>query len=415
MAELVRSLQVLLGQVPVGTLRMDEHARTRFRLSAAYRDMSRRPVLGQLFLDDLDAEHAARSRLPAWFANLLPEGALRELLVRRLGPAAAHEFLLLQRLADDLPGAVRLAADVEDPGVPDSALAALSGYPAVALDGEPEPLRFSLAGVQLKFSATRSGRGLTIAASGRGGDWIVKFPDARFAGVPENEFATMNWARASGIDVPETALVPLKDVEGQPAGGLPDRDALAFAVRRFDRGSDGARVHIEDFAQVMGLFPEEKYTRANFETLGRLLLTIAGPEDFEAWLRRIVFMIASGNGDAHLKNWSLVYPDGMTARLAPAYDLVATVLFIPADRLALNLGKSKDWAAIDRPVFGRLAVKLGLPEGQVLQAVDEALSRTLNAWRAGASGFGFSAQDRDRLEAHMRRVPLLRPHLPDCA
>ena len=138
---------------------------------------------------------------------------------------------------------------------------------------------------------------------------------------------------------------------------------------------------------------------------------ITGSAGLDDWLRRIVFMIASGNGDAHLKNWSLIYPDGVSAELSPAYDLVSTVLFMPADRLALNLGKSKEWSAMSREVFERLAGKLGLPSQQVMSSVDQAVVATVTAWRQGAADFGYGAPERERLLEHMRRVPLLAPHL----
>lgn len=416
---LLRRLRVLLNDVPVGILTLDDQMRTVFRVSPTYVALQPRPVLGQCFIDDLQAEHHARTRLPPWFANLLPEGALRELLVHQLGASAANEFILLQSLADDLPGAVQVQTEVDDPGLSDAELAAWAGRRPVAegagFANDREALRFSLAGVQLKFSALRSEHGLTVPMTGRGGDWIVKLPDRRFAGVPRIEAATMHWALAAGLNVPPTALLPLADVTGLPSMHALWNEDQALAVRRFDRPEPGKRVHIEDFAQVLGLFPEEKYSRANFETMGRLLLSVAGRAAFDEWLDRLVFMLACGNGDAHLKNWSLIYTDGVTATLSPAYDLVATVLFLPDDRLALNLGKSKDWAAMNLTVFERLAGKVGLAPGEVLARVDMAVQTTLSAWHRQAADFGYSADERLRLHEHMRRVPMLAPHLGDAS
>jgi len=97
--------------------------------------------------------------------------------------------------------------------------------------------------------------GLTIPAEGIGGSWIVKLPSMRFDGVPENEWAMMELARAIGIEVPEVGLIPVGEI-----GDLPE-DVLrlggnALAVKRFDRGESNRQVHIEDFAQVFGLYPE---------------------------------------------------------------------------------------------------------------------------------------------------------------
>ena len=67
------------------------------------------------------------------------------------------------------------------------------------------------------------------------------------------------------------------------------------------------------------------------------------------FVRRLVFSVLIGNGDMHLKNWSLLYPDGRTPLLSPAYDFVSTVPYIPGDSLALSFGgaKSLDGIGID--------------------------------------------------------------------
>src|SRR5436853_3301748 len=78
-------------------------------------------------------------------------------------------------------------------------------------------LRFSLAGVQLKFSAVmEASGGLTIPAHGVGGSWIVKLPSTQFPAVPENEYVMLELARAVGITVPEIRLVPVSDIRSLP-------------------------------------------------------------------------------------------------------------------------------------------------------------------------------------------------------
>jgi serine/threonine-protein kinase HipA len=106
---------------------------------------------------------------------------------------------------------------------------------------------------------------------------------------------------------------------------------MAFVANRFDRSADGAAVHIEDFAQVLDRYPEQKYPSprssedaADFAVVGEVIAAVC-PQDLREYLRRLVFMVLSGNADLHLKNWSLRYPDGRRARLAPAYDLIANV------------------------------------------------------------------------------------------
>jgi serine/threonine-protein kinase HipA len=394
------SLQVLLGSLPVGELRLGEHDVTEFRLLESYKSAYPRPVLGQQFVDDIEGVWRARSRLPSWFSNLLPEGELREFLARAAGVPSRREFHLLWQLADDLPGALRLAATQP---VPQSELFEEDPKSEKSLDGD---WHFSLAGVQLKFSANRQGRGLTVPVSGRGGSWILKLPDARYPLVPQNEYATMRWAKASGIEVPEVDLVPISGIEGLPQSST-FAETHAFAVRRFDRGAEGARIHMEDFAQVFGLFPEQKYSHYNYESIARVLLQLSGSEALIEFLRRFVFVAASGNGDAHHKNWSLLYPDHVHAQLSPAYDFVSTVQYLGDDRLALNFARSRDWAAITADGFRRLAEKIEVDETIVLEAVRSSVAAVRESWQLSKRDFGFWPEAIQVLDEHMRKVPIL--------
>ena len=132
-------------------------------------------------------------------------------------------------------------------------------------------IRFSLAGVGMKFSMLRNGDRLTLPAHGEGGDWIVKTPDIRFRDVPRNEFAMMTLAGAVGCDVPEIGLVPRERVDGRlPASVWPEHEEFAYAIRRFDRDERRGLVHIEDLAQVRNFYPERKY-EGNFETIASLV------------------------------------------------------------------------------------------------------------------------------------------------
>src|SRR4051794_24977299 len=105
------SLRVFLNDAAVGELKLDKHDGAEVWLLGSYKNAYPRPVLGQQFIDDLDGVWRARSRLPSWFSNLLPEGALRDFLANAAGVPARREFHLLWHLADDLPGALRLVAD----------------------------------------------------------------------------------------------------------------------------------------------------------------------------------------------------------------------------------------------------------------------------------------------------------------
>ncbi len=337
--------------------------------------MPNRPVLGQIFEDDPKRPHRTRQGVPPWFANLLPEGPLRQLIAERAGVHERRALFLLSLLGDDLPGAV-----IIHPDNPESDEVEME---AQAVDDDAE-LRFSLAGVQLKFSAIRDDRGLTIPVHGRGGDWIVKLPDERYDGVPENEYAMLEFARRAGIDVPQAQLVEAGTVAGLPEQ-IVSAESRALAIERFDRGTEDARVHIEDFAQVLGLSPDEKYRATNYDTIARVLAAVCSDEDVDEFLRRLVFMVAIGNSDAHAKNWSLIYPDGRAAHLAPAYDLLAISVYERTDprlkpRLAFRLAGEDVASAVTETTFRRLAQRAGLDEERTIAVVRDQIQMIHGAW-----------------------------------
>jgi serine/threonine-protein kinase HipA len=399
-------LEIRLGAIGVGKLLVDRHDRSEFRLYPSYKEMSPRPVLGQVFEDDPDRLHTSLLQVPPFFSNLLPEGALREIIARQIGVKDIRESYLLAYLGEDLAGAVRAVSmselDREEAELPDAA------------QEQAQALRFSLAGVQLKLSMLQEGDRFTLPARDQQGQWIVKLPDSRFARVPENEYSMLCWASAAGIEVPESRLVEAPSLGGLPEG-LSMREPLALAVRRFDRLSGGARVHQEDFAQIFDVYPRRKYEGANYATMGAVILRTAGGDDFEAFLDRLVFVVLSGNADAHLKNWSLRYQDGISARLSPAYDLVATILYPDVDAsMALNLSGSKRFEDVTWKSFDRLAERLrvvadaaGYDVAGIRARVEAALEHIQDAWATVRADLPLDHEAKRSIESHWRRIPLL--------
>ena len=225
-------LEIRLGEISAGTLTLLEGDRTIFSFREDYISKARRPVLSQAFINMegklLTEFRPTRMKLHPFFSNLLPEGHLRTYLAERGGVNPKREYMLLQLLGDDLPGAVIVKPDdnIRD--------AVEKNGAAETIKGE-QPYRFSLAGVQLKFSAILESKGgLTIPAKGVGGDWIVKLPSQSFMHVPENEWSMLHLAGEAGIPVPETNLVPLDKIKNLPDSGI-FSGKNALAVKRFDR------------------------------------------------------------------------------------------------------------------------------------------------------------------------------------
>ena len=317
-------------------------------------------------------------RVPVFFSNLLPEGHLREYLARRAGVNPEREFFLLAVLGADLPGALVVAPLEGD--VQTSA----SHHDHDSHDddhGGEKPLRFSLAGVQLKFSALmEASGGLTIPADGSGGSWIVKLPSARYKAVPENEFAMLELARRIGIAVPANKLVDIAGIKGLPAQAHMV-EGRALAVKRFDRLPDGKPVHMEDFAQVFGEYPDNKYKFHSYANIANVLWAEIGEDAVTEFVRRLVFSVVIGNADMHLKNWSLLYRDLRTPALSPGYDFVATLPYLPNDKLGLNFGGSRSLSEVTPDQMRRFADTARIPASPLWQIVVETAERTAEAWK----------------------------------
>jgi len=396
-------LKVTLGDTRIGALTWLPSGSVFFAFDEAYINDYNRPTLSQSFFrpsgELITETKPVSGKLPAFFSNLLPEGHMRDYLAQRGGVKPSQEFKLIELLGEDLPGAV-IVMPLE------GAAYAHAHEHNTEHEGDQKPYRFSLAGVQLKFSAIAERRGgLTIPANGVGGDWIVKLPAQNYAHVPENEFTMMHLAGEIGIPVPETRLVALDDI-----GGLPEMGVLAgsqaLAVKRFDRAPDGKRIHVEDFAQVYNIYPGKKYEGVSFANIAGMVWILTGEAGLTDFIRRLAFTIVTGNGDMHLKNWSFIYADGHTPALTPAYDLVSTVPYIPTDGLALNLGDTKEMKIITLNHFKKLVKKAQVPEHLVLQTVRDTVDATFAAWNAHHKNYGLSADILERIQKHMDSLGL---------
>lgn len=198
----------------------------------------------------------------------------------------------------------------------------------------------SISGVQEKLSM-RLERGALMPVE-EGGQYILKpIPGTTLPrhqrDVPANEHLTMQIAeQVYDLETAANACIELAD--GEPA----------YVTRRFDRTSDGERIAQEDFCQLMGRTKEThgqqyKYS-SSYERLGEALKTYCPAYRVEAekLFQQIVFNYAVGNGDAHLKNFSLKETEFGDYVLTPAYDLMCTKLHLPNEtRFALDVFEEK--------------------------------------------------------------------------
>ena len=403
----VSVLEVLLYGEPIGTLTRVEGDRSLFAFNEEYIADGNRLVLGLGFKDNvgelLTEFRPYQTQVMPFFSNLLPEERLRDYLAERAGVNPEREFLLLWVLGDDLPGAVTVRPADGEKWPPEA------GEPldenAVRLRDE-KALRFSLAGVQLKFSAvTGASGGLTIPAKGVGGSWIVKLPSGKYQGVPENEFSMMTLARKIGMNVPALELVDIAGIGGLPKD-VAAMEGQALAIERFDRLGDGSSVHIEDFAQIFSIYPKDKYKKAGMFNIASVIAAESDDTDIREFIRRLVFNTLIGNADMHIKNWSVYYPDRRIARLAPAYDFVSTIACLPDTEAALTAGRSKRFDRFDEDELVYLADRVGLAKALVLDTARETVELFHQHWAAEKNYLPLCPDVVSTIDKHLQTVPL---------
>lgn len=281
------------------------------------------------------------------FEMNLPEGALRERLVRRFAKAAGRfdDIDLLSVVGRTQIGRLRFSAvDAElDEEVPfqsiDEILRARRGGELFDYLLETFAAHSGLSGVQPKVMIRAAQEGGQRKASGRessslrSATHIVKLWDAReFPELAANEFFCLSAARRAGLNVPQFQL---------------SQDGAALILDRFDL-EDGVYLGFEDFCVLNGLQTADKYSGSYESRLFKRLGDYTGPKtaakSARDLFRLFVLNCALRNGDAHLKNFGILYRDvNGDAELAPVYDLVTTTAYLPRDAMALTLEGSTRW------------------------------------------------------------------------
>lgn len=404
----VSVLSVRLYGKEIGTITHVGNEKTLFAFNDAYIENRERPSLGLQFKDslgDLITDFRPyKIKLMPYFSNLLPEGHLRRYLAEKADIHIDREFFLLWVLGQDLPGAITVVpADGEE--WPDEAHNILEGE--AAKEAAEDAMRFSLAGVQLKFSAVQSASGgLTIPTSGVGGNRIVKLPSREFANVPENEFSMMSLARMVGINVPAIGLIDVRSIGNLP-DGIEKIGQQAFVIERFDRNEDGSVTHIEDFAQVFNVYPEDKYKKASYRNLISVIASESDQDDVAEFIRRLTFNVLIGNGDMHLKNWSLIYPDRRNARLSPAYDFVSTIPYIANDKSALAFSRTKEFTGFTTDELAHLSAKANLPKKLVLDTAKETISLFMERWETEKANLPMHKDVVETIDKHLTNLAVV--------
>jgi serine/threonine-protein kinase HipA len=240
--------------------------------------------------------------------------------------------------------------------------------------------RLSISGVQLKYSLCQQESELILTE--HNGEYILKpvAPAtliARPNQAPENEHLTMKIAsQVFGIKTAENALIFFKD------------GTQAYITKRFDVKSDGSKYLQEDMAQLSGKTKQRngenfKY-QGTYEEIGRLIkkYVAASLPVLEVFFKTVLFNYLFSNGDAHMKNFSLIQTDQGDYTLTPAYDLMSTMIHTPQESdTALDLYEGdmessfySRYGFYGKPDFEVLANKIGLLPQRIKKIIDGMLS-----------------------------------------
>jgi serine/threonine-protein kinase HipA len=365
--------------------------------------------------------------LPPFFQNLLPEGVFREQIAHARHCAANDHFEILAACGNDLPGNVyALPLDLTR-----QQLGHYITQDADALEmtvsAEPMEQGVSLSGFQPKLGVIRQGDRYVGRTKDQDTHIIAKLPVMAYPLLPEVEALSLRLARAAGVAACDAYLVPLSQLAAQHHYELGDMQAHTrfLAVPRYDRAAGRQRIHCEDFAQVFGVMPEDKYS-PDYSYLGVAATFLAYPSLGQAavheLLRRIVVNEMLGNADMHLKNIGIWYPDGKTPRLPPTYDIVAHSIYTPVAGHGLRILPENIEARLPArdakmganrarqltpAVVRAFCEALGIPEKPAANAIAKCVKAATSTWPGLIHQSALATGQKNKLLAWFEKHPMV--------
>ncbi len=294
------------------------------------------------------------------FQTSLPEGFLRERIVERFSKTMRMDDMALLALAGgNRVGRLRLS---HSPEMPADELGAESLKEILQSEGSQNLFQdlcdkylissSGISGVQPKIMLNavddiypavtereliippRSKPSIGEKSTLRGKRLIVKTAGDDYPALAENEFHCLSIAKAAGISVPDFWL---------------SEDKKRLAIRRFDiDDATGQFLGFEDMVSLQGKVNDQKY-EGSYENIAFAIEQNASPQlvyaSLQEFFESLVLSVILRNGDAHLKNFGLLYTDPSSddCRLSPLFDVICTTVYLPRDQMALKLAKSKSW------------------------------------------------------------------------
>ena len=363
----------------VGAILHSESGLMQFSYSDGWRESACAfPISLSLPLDGSFSQAASHH----FFANLLPEGNVREQICKSLKISPNNDFELLKAIGGDCAGALAITTfsqhDIQQTApryeaISDEQLALWSvGTPDAfsAVTGQNE-VRLSLAGAQDKLPVHVDGDQILIPIGNTPSTHILKFASPYYSHLPENETFVTLLAREVGL--------PVVDISVRKTAKAP-----VALIKRYDRRlSEGEfiRLHQEDFCQALGISPVRKYEKEGGPSLKQCVeivrrYTSYPLADLQKLLQWTLFNLLVGNADAHGKNLSLLYDSTGAPNLAPFYDLVCTRNYTKISReIAMSFGGATDPDLVTTKHFDELAKDFGFRSSLVLEQANTLLDK----------------------------------------
>ena len=348
--------------------------------------------------------------LPPFFQNMLPEGALRRHLAQERKCSVDDHFELLAACGTDLPGAVyAYPSNVSSNHFVEGIVTQHQDALEMTVVADPMKDATSLSGLQAKLSLVLDGGGRYVARTknSEGIHIIAKLPTVEFPLMPEVEDLSLRLAARAGVDTCKARLAAIGEIDAEVPFVLGDARTF-LAVERFDRQDGKAHIHCEDFAQILGIPPEQKYTHdnANYGLMAAVLqqMKLGEPAVLEL-LRRIAVNEMLGNFDAHVKNFGVIYRDGRTPQLSPAYDIVAYAAQVTGRGHALRLTRGGARHATLGPATVReFCAAAEIPETVAQGAIRETVKAAAATWPDMINESQLLPEQKTRLLQHFEGV-----------
>lgn len=347
---------------------------------------------------------AQRTRI--FFEGLLPEGFTRRCVAERMHMDENDYVSILAGLGRECLGAIKIVDEADEMITPKYRELSTEEVYALASEGATESAEL----------VTKSHLSLT-GASGKAGlyyneieeKWympigeapsthIVKQSHVRLKKIVANEQLCLLTAKYLGIEIPESFIITT-DVN--------DEEAVLFVTKRYDRKfvEDGnmidglpvpRRLHQEDFAQALGIAASNKYEKNN-EGYLKMLFDVLRAHSSDPMIDSLklwdicVFNYLIGNTDNHVKNLSLLYGEDLkSVRLAPAYDIVSTMIYKNStENMSLSINGICNINEITRESFEKAASQVGIGAKMAIKRFDamvagfvDAINRAKNELRA---------------------------------